>query len=127
MEQSTATSPEVAIVVPQAIRKEALMRIYIGNLSRDATDADLREVFQPFGTLTSVSVIKDKFSGVSKGFAFVEMPEKAEAEAAIAGLHRTQLKGQSMDVVEARPREERKPNRGGGGGWGKGHSGGRRH
>lgn len=103
------------------------MRIYIGNLSRDVTESELREAFQPFGTIDSVTVIKDRSSGVSKGFAFVDMPVKAEAEAAIAGLHRTQLKGQSLDVVEARPREERRPNRGGGGGgWSKGRRGSRR-
>ena len=85
------------------------MNLFIGNLSRDVTEADLRAAFEPFGKLESVTIIKDKFSGVSKGFGFVEMPEKAEAEAAIAGLHRTDLKGQSLDVTEARPRPERKP------------------
>lgn len=98
------------------------MNLFIGNLSRDVTEADLRELFQPFGTLSSVTVVKDKFSGVSKGFGFVEMPSKAEAEAAIAALHRKPLKGQSMDITEARPREQRKQsfgNRGGGrrGSW----------
>ena len=102
------------------------MRIYVCNLSRDVTDEDLRVEFEPFGTIESLSVIKDKFSGVSKGFAFVEIPDQAQAEAAIKVLHRKQLKGSSLDVVEARPREERRPNRGGGGGWGKGNRGGRR-
>ena len=63
--------------------------------------------------------MKDKFSGASKGFGFVEMASKTEAEAAIAALHRTPLKGQSLDITEARPREQRKPgqnSRGGGGG-----------
>jgi RNA recognition motif-containing protein len=92
------------------------VKISIGNLSREVTDADLRAVFEPFGTLTSVKVAKDKFSGVSRGFGFVEMPEKAEAEAAIAGLHLKDLKGQKMDVTEDRPRMGKKPNRGGGGG-----------
>lgn len=104
---------------------EVIMKLFIGNLSRDVTEDDLRQAFQPFGTIDSVAVIKDKFSGVSKGFAFVEMGNKQEAEAAIAGLHRTPLKGQSLDVTEARPREERKSNRGGGGWGGRGHGGGK--
>ncbi len=89
------------------------MNIFIGNLSRDVTESELRAAFEPFGTISSVNIIKDKFNGVSKGFAFVEMPVKAEAEAAIAGLHRTPLKGQSLDVTEARPREARRPGHGG--------------
>ena len=89
------------------------MNLFIGNLSRDVTETELRAVFEPFGTVSTVNIIKDKFNGVSKGFGFVEMPEKAEAEAAIAALHRKPLKGQSMDVTEARPREPRKPGHGG--------------
>ena len=89
------------------------MNLFIGNLSRDVTETELRAVFEPFGTVSTVNIIKDKFNGVSKGFGFVEMPEKAEAEAAIAALHRQPLKGQSMDVTEARPREPRKPGHGG--------------
>jgi len=92
------------------------VNLFIGNLSRDVTEAELRALFEPFGKLASVSLAKDKFSGVSKGFGFVEMPDKSEAEAAIAGLHRTQLKGQSMDITEARPREQRKQGKGGRGG-----------
>jgi RNA recognition motif-containing protein len=92
------------------------MNLFVGNLSRDVTEVELRELFEPFGKLASVSIVKDKFSGVSKGFAFVEMPVKEEAEAAIAGLYRKQLKGQSMDVTEARPREARKSGPGGRGG-----------
>lgn len=92
------------------------MNLYIGNLSRDVSESDLYEIFQPFGKLASVTVVKDKFSGVSKGFGFIEMPDKAEAEAAIAGLHRTQLKGQSLDITEARPREQRRSGPGGRGG-----------
>ncbi len=95
------------------------MNLFTGNLSRDVTEADLRALFEPFGTLGTVVVVKDKFSGVSKGFGFVEMPVKAEAEAAIASLYRTQLKGQSLDITEARPRDERKQRHGG-------RSGGRR-
>jgi RNA recognition motif-containing protein len=89
------------------------MRLFVGNLSRDVTDAELRAAFEPFGTLTSAEVVKDKFGGGSKGFAFVEFADKAQAEAAIAGLHQKPFKGQSMDVTEARPRPERRSNFGG--------------
>ena len=107
------------------------MKIYVGNLSTDVTDDDLRAEFQAFGKIDSVSIIKDRFRDVSRGFAFVEMSEKAEADAAIAGLHGKQMKGRSMDVNEARPREERRGggrsgNRGGGGGYGGRKGGGRR-
>jgi len=103
------------------------MRIYVGNLSRDVTEDDLREAFQTFGKLTEVTIVKDRYNNVSKGFGFVEMEEKSEAEAAIAGLHRKEMKGQSMDVTEARPRTERhgRPGGGWGGGRGGGRSGGR--
>lgn len=96
------------------------MKLYVGNLSPDVTEEDLRREFEPFGKLDSVSLIKDKFRDVSKGFAFVEMPEKSEAQAAIAGLSGREIKGRRMDVNEARPREDRKP------GAGRFHGGGRR-
>jgi RNA recognition motif-containing protein len=70
-------------------------------------------LFAPFGKIDAVSVIKDKFSGVSKGFGFIEMPVKEEAEAAIKALHRQPFKGQSMDITEARPRDDRKRSHGG--------------
>lgn len=89
------------------------MNIYVGNLSFDTTDEDLRKAFEAFGRVESASVIKDKFSGQSRGFGFVEMPAKAEAEAAISGLDGTDLNGKSLKINEARPRTER---RGGGGG-----------
>jgi RNA recognition motif-containing protein len=89
------------------------VNIYVGNLSFDTTDEDLRKAFEAFGRVESASVIKDKFSGQSRGFGFVEMPAKAEAEAAISGLDGTDLNGKSLKINEARPRTER---RGGGGG-----------
>ncbi len=95
------------------------MNLYLGNLARNVTEADLRELFQPFGTIESVSVIKDKFSGVSKGFGFIEMPVKEEAEAAIKALHRQPFKGQSMDITEARPRQDRGHGQGGRSGGGR--------
>ncbi len=105
------------------------MNLYVGNISRDVTEDDLRQAFQAFGTVESVNMIKDKFSGISKGFAFIEMPVQAEAEAAIASLKGKELKGRSLDVNEARPREERRPRRGGGANrnWNRGRNGGGRH
>ncbi len=84
------------------------MNIYVGNFSRDVTEEDLRQAFEAFGRVASVSVIKDKFSGESRGFGFVEIPEKAEAQAAISGLNGKELKGQTLTVNEARPRTERR-------------------
>jgi len=102
------------------------MKLYVGNLSRDVTEDNLREAFQAFGTLDSVSIIKDRSNNVSKGFGFVEMSVKAEAEAAIAGLHGKEFMGRSMDVNEARPRPESHGRSGGGGrgGFNKGGGGG---
>ena len=89
------------------------MNIYVGNLSPEVTEEDLQQAFEAFGKVESVNVIKDKFSGVSRGFGFVEMPTKAEGQAAIEGLSGKELKGQTLNVNEARPRPE---GRGGGGG-----------
>ncbi|MFQ5605333.1 MAG: RNA recognition motif domain-containing protein [bacterium] len=89
------------------------MNIYVGNLSREVTEDDLKAAFETFGQLASVNVIKDKFSGEPRGFGFIEMPSKKEAQAAIDGLNGTDLKGQSLNVNEARPRTD---NRRGGGG-----------
>ncbi|QVL48579.1 MAG: RNA-binding protein [Thiocapsa sp.] len=91
------------------------MRIYVGNLTYSVTDDDLREVFGEFGDLAAAEVIKDKFSGQSKGFGFVDMPNNSEADAAIKALNETDFKGRKLTVNEARPRAER-PRGGGGGG-----------
>jgi len=96
--------------------QEIIMKIFVGNLTPHVTDEDLRQQFQAFGTVDSVEVIKDRFRDVSRGFAFVEMSVKEEAEAAIAGLKGKQLHGRSMDVLEARPREQRRSGGGKGGG-----------
>jgi RNA recognition motif-containing protein len=88
------------------------MNIYVGNLSRDAVDEDLRRAFEVFGQVASVNVIINKFSGVSRGFGFVEMPVEGEARAAIDGLNGEELKGRPLTVNEARPRPE--DRRGGG-------------
>ena len=82
------------------------MNLYIGNLPQQATESDLQQAFAAFGEVTSATIIKDKFSGVSRGFAFVEMPAQAEAEAAMAGLMGKELLGQSLIVNEARARSD---------------------
>jgi RNA recognition motif-containing protein len=94
------------------------MNIYVGNLSFQITEDDLRKAFEPFGQTSSVNVIKDKFTGESRGFGFVEMPQKEEAEAAIRGLDGTDLGGRPLKVNEARPRTDRgsRDSRGGRGG-----------
>jgi RNA recognition motif-containing protein len=89
------------------------MNIYIGNLARTVSEDDLRQAFEAFGQITSVSLIKDKFSGEPRGFGFVEMSSNKEGQSAIDGLNGKDLKGQALNVNEARPRSE---NRGGGGG-----------
>ena len=100
------------------------MNIYVGNLAREVTQEDLEETFKAFGQVTSVTLIKDKFSGEPRGFGFIEMPGKAEAQAAIAGLNGKDLKGRTLNVNEAQPRTERGGG-GGGRGGGRGGSGGR--
>jgi len=88
------------------------MNIYVGNLSREVTEEDLRQAFEAFGQVESATIIKDRFSGESRGFGFVEMPAKAEAQSAINGLNGKELKGRTLNVNEARPRTEGR--RGGG-------------
>jgi RNA recognition motif-containing protein len=89
------------------------MNIYVGNLSYDTTDDELHTAFSDFGEVASAVVIKDKLSGNSRGFGFVEMPQKTEAQAAIQALNGQDLNGRKLTVNEARPREER-PQFGGG-------------
>lgn len=101
------------------------MNIYVGNLAREAKEEDLREAFEAFGQVSSVKVITDKYSGQPRGFGFVEMPDKAEGEAAISGLNEKELKGQKLKVNEAYPRRDDR-NRRGGFGRGGGSGGGRR-
>lgn len=101
------------------------MNIYVGNLSRETAEEDLRKAFEAFGEVTKAQVITDKFSGESKGFGFVEMANKTEAMAALAGLNGKELQGRTLNVSEARPRESR-PGGGGGGRPGGGGGGGNR-
>ncbi len=88
------------------------MKIFVGNLSRDVTEDDLRRAFEPFGEVASVNVIKDRFSGEPRGFGFIEMAQRSAAESAIAELNGKDLKGRRLTVNEARPRTD---DRGGGG------------
>jgi len=99
------------------------MNIYVGNLPPDATDDDLRQAFEAFGQVASAKIITDRYTGDSRGFGFVEMPDNPEAQAAISGLDGKDLKGNALRVNEARPRRD---DRRGGGGFGRGGGGGRR-
>lgn len=94
-------------------------RLYVGNLPYTTNESELKDMFAPAGTVSSATVITDKFSGRSKGFGFVEMSSDAEADAAIEKLNGMDIGGRKLTVNEARPREE-----GGGGGRGFGNRGG---
>ncbi len=83
------------------------MRIYVGNLSYDVSEDDLRTAFAAFGSVEEVIIVKDRYSGRSKGFGFVTMSGDEEAQKAIDGLNGTEIKGRSITVNKARPREER--------------------
>ena len=111
------------------------MNIYVGNLPHKATEDEVRQAFAEFGQVTEVRLITDKFSGESKGFGFVEMPSKAEAEKAIEEMNSKELMGRVLNVNEARPKTDRGGGRrgsfgggrggGGGGGFGRSRGGGR--
>jgi RNA recognition motif-containing protein len=98
------------------------MNIYVGSLSYEVTEEELKQAFEAFGDVESVKIIKDMYSGKSKGFGFVEMSDKAAAQSAIEGLNGQELKGRTLNVNEARPRSE---GRRGGGGGRRGGGGGR--
>ena len=87
------------------------MNIYVGNLDYSVTDDDLREAFGEFGEIQSANVIKDKMSGRSKGFGFVEMPSNSEADQAIKALNGSDLKGRNIKVNQAKPRGDRPSRR----------------
>lgn len=97
------------------------MKIYVGNLSFDTAEEDIRRAFESYGEITSVSLIMDRDTGKSKGFGFVEMASKQEAQAAMDGLNGKELNGRTLNVNEARPKTDSGPsgNRGGGGGGGR--------
>jgi RNA recognition motif-containing protein len=83
------------------------MNIYVGNLPYSVTDADLRELFSPFGEVSQVHLISDKFSGESKGFGFVEMNDNSQADAAIKALNGNNMNGRTIKVNQAKPRADR--------------------
>ena len=84
------------------------MKIYVGNLSYEVTEEELRQEFEAFGEVTSVNIITDKYSGRPKGFGFVEMASVSEGQAAITGLNGKTLKERTLNVNAARPRSERR-------------------
>ena len=100
------------------------MNIYVGNLANQATEDDLRQAFEEFGQVESTNIIKDKFSGESRGFGFVEMPSKDEAQKAIEEMNGKDIKGRAVNVNEAKPKTDRSRGGGGGGRGGFGDRGG---
>jgi RNA recognition motif-containing protein len=100
------------------------MKLYVGNLAFQTSSEDLQELFAQAGTVESASVVEDRETGRSRGFGFVEMSSPEEGQAAIAKFNGTEVNGRSLNVNEAKPREDRGGNRGGGGGGGRGGYGG---
>ena len=96
------------------------MNLYVGNLSYDANEQELEEAFARYGSVESVTIVKDRETGRSRGFAFVEMPNTEEARAAVEGLNLERVGDRAVTVNEARPRTEKRGGRGGGG---RGHGG----
>jgi len=99
-------------------------KLYVGNIPFSTTSQDLQNMFSAHGTVVQVELVSDRFTGRSRGFAFVEMSTAEDAQKAIAALQGTQLEGRTVTVNEARPREERPPRQFGGGGGGGGGRGG---
>jgi RNA recognition motif-containing protein len=95
------------------------MNIFLGNLARDVTEEDIRAEFAVFGEITSISIVKDKYSGQPRGFAFVEMANEEEGAAAVAGLKGKMLKERTLDISESQPRNSRGGGRSYGGGGGR--------
>lgn len=93
-----------------------MMNIYVGNLAYSTTEDELRDAFGEFGEVSKVNLITDKFTGQSKGFAFVEMDDNSAADAAMKALNETSMGGRNLKVNQAKPRAER-PSGGGGSRW----------
>ncbi len=100
------------------------MNIFVGNLPHEVTEDEIKQEFTAFGEVSSVAIIKDKYTGQPRGFAFVEMPAKSEAISAIAALNGKKMGERTMDVSEARPKTDSRGS-GGSGGGGRGSFGGR--
>src|SRR5947199_309494 len=94
--------------------RQVTMRMYVGNLSFESTENDLQDLFEQHGTVNEVHLMMDRFTGKSRGFAFVTMNDSAQANAAVAALNGHELNGRALTVNEARPREERPRPQGGG-------------
>jgi RNA recognition motif-containing protein len=112
------SSHQVFNLIYNTLIKEFDMNIFVGNLAKDVTDEDLNQEFSAYGKVKSAKVIRDLFSGDSKGFGFVEMPAAAEAQEAIQALNTKDVKGKKLTVNEARPKPEGGRRSGGGGGRG---------
>lgn len=102
-----------------------MTNIFVGNLPYQITEAELEAAFSEFGAVERVSIVRDRDTGQSRGFAFVEMTNANEAANAINAINGREMNGRALNVNEARPREERRPGGGGGGGYGGGGGGGR--
>ena len=97
------------------------MKLFVGNFSFSTTEDDLRALFEPYGTIDSVSVVTDRTTGRARGFGFVEMPERGQAEKAIEALNGKEVGGRTLNINEARPKVDNGGYRGGrGGGSGRG-------
>ena len=101
-----------------------MVNIYVGNLSYEANEDDIRQAFEAHGEVSSVHIIMDKMTGRSRGFGFVEMPDQGAGQAAISALNLQEIRGRAMTVNEAKPKTDVGGSRGGGGGRG-GYGGGR--
>ena len=101
-----------------------MKNIFVGNLDFSATESSVRSLFEPYGNVERVSLVTDRDTGRSRGFAFVEMSDSAEADRAIAGLNGTDLDGRTLNINEARPKQEGGGGRGFGGGSRPSHGGG---
>jgi cold-inducible RNA-binding protein len=97
---------------------EIIVKIYVGNLPKTTDEQTVRELFQQHGEVTDIKLIKDRFSGDLRGFGFIEMPSKADAQKAIQEVDGTELEGNKLITNEARPQTNRSGGRGGGGGGG---------
>ena len=84
------------------------MNIFVGNLAFGATDQDIRQLFEPYGTVDTINIITDRYTGHSRGFGFVEMPDSRAAQSAMQGLQGKELDGRTLTVNEAKPREPRR-------------------